>query len=226
MPLFPPNKITTPERKASGLVAVEMSREFSETVIPMAALLGTVLGGLVMFEAMIFSGNDLAIAVRILSHSVIGPFAAGVVGLILTARISAAQAAEIQTMYQNLGSDAQLALRTRTLMLSAGAFAAYVVFITCALTGAVIAGEWLLSGSSWQVVELVLLTRQPTDWVWDAIVAALIGLGISTATLKSASRGAQHHREISRTAGRAVSFALLAVCVIQTLYWLLRSLAR
>lgn len=209
---------------AKGSVVVELSREYTETVIPMVALLGALLGGIALYEAMTFSGNDPAIAVSVLVHTVVSPLASGAVGLVLAARISAAQATEIQALYQAGLPEDRVALGSRLAMLTVGAFAAYVVFMGCALTGSVIAAELVLPGSSLEIIERVLIVRHPMEWPLDAAVSAVSGFGIAMAAFKSASQGAHHHREISRTAGRSVSMGLLAVCTVQTLYWMLRSL--
>lgn len=210
---------------AKGSVVVELSRELTEAVIPLTALLGALLGGVAVYEAMAFSSNDLAIAVSVLAHTVIGSLACGVIGLVLAARISAAQATEIQALYQAGCTEGQVFLGSRLFMLTVGAFAAYVVFIVCALTGSVIAAEAALPGSSFEVMDRVLLMRHPIEWILDAFVSAITGLGVAAAAMQSARQGANHHREISRTAGRSVSWGLLAVCVVQALYWLLRGLA-
>lgn len=212
------------QRQTGSSVVTELSKELTETVIPISALVGLLLGGVVMFEAMTLSKDDVVISATVLSHSVLGPFACGLVGLILAARISAAQAAEIQSLYGASASDEQLALGARTVMLGAGAFASYIVFITCALVGSVIATEAALAGASAQIPDLIMYVRHPLEWIWDAVAATVMGMGISYAAQKSASRGVKHHKEISRTAGRSVSVALIAVCIVQTLYWLLLSL--
>lgn len=229
MPLFAKSAgstvfdVMTPSAK--GSVVVELSRELTEAVIPLAALLGALLGGVALYEAMVFSGNDLAIAVSVLVHTVIGSFSCGVIGLVLAARISAAQATEIQALYQTGCTEDQVFLGSRLFMLTAGAFAAYVVFMVCALTGSVISAEVALPGSSFEVIDRVLLMRHPMEWVLDGLVSSVTGLGVAVAAVQSARQGANHHRDISRTAGRSVSWGLLAVCLVQALYWLLRGVA-
>lgn len=213
------------QNESSRALIEELFKELRETVVPISALLGAILGGLVMFEAMTFSRNDLVIASTALAHSLLGPLSVGLIGLILAARISAAQAAEIQGLYQSGASETEIASTTRTVILALGAFVSYVVFIAFTLTGAVIATEFVLSGASSEILDIVLRARHPLEWIGDSIAATLMGAGICIAAFKSATRGATHHRAISRTAGRSVSYGLLTVCVVLTLYWLLLGLS-
>ncbi len=204
------------------MIVGELANEFTETILPIAALVGLLIGGFFTHEVLALSNNDPRITVKAATIFAIGAIAPGVVGFLLCARISSSLATELQTAYlKGLDPSAQFQ-NQRLFTLAVGGFIACISYQAMSIIGAVIAAEYALPGASVYMLELLLTERHPMDWCGDALLSAAMGAAIGYAAILSANQGSRMQREISRTAGRAVSYGLIAVCGLELMYWLIR----
>lgn len=209
----------------SKMIVGELANEFSETILPIAALLGFIIGGFFTYELLVFSNNDLRITIKAASLFSLGALAPGMIGFLLCARVSSSLATELQASYIQGNAQADQFRKHRLVTLGLGAFVACVTYQALAIVGTLIATELALPGASAQALELLLLERHPVAWFGDACLAGLMGAAIGHSAMLAANQGCRMQREISRTAGRAVSYGLLAACLIEMLYWALRQAA-
>lgn len=210
---------------SSKMIVSELANEFSETILPIAALLGFIVGGFFTYELLIFSNNDLHITIKAASLFSLGALAPGIIGFLLCARVSSSLATELQASYIQGNTQTHQFRKHRLITLGLGAFVACITYQALAIVGTLIAAELALPGASAQTLELLLLERHPLAWFGDAFLAGLMGAAIGHSAMLAASQGSRLQREISRTAGRAVSYGLVAVCLIAMLYWILRQAA-
>lgn len=207
------------------MIVTELANEFTETILPLAALVGLLMGGLFTYEVLLLANNDPRIAVKAASMFAIGAIAPGIVGFLLCARISSSLATELQTAYLRGADPTQQHQKQRLFTLFVGGFIACIAYQSLGIIGAVIATEMALPGASAHILELLLIERHPLDWLGDSLLSGAIGAAIGYAATLAANQGSRLHREIPRTAGRAVSYGLIAVCGIELIYWLVRQTA-
>lgn len=216
----------TSQLREMPAIAREIGRETSETLLPMASLVGFALGVLATLESLDLTRGDLVLTVTFTSLLVCGPIAPPLAGLLIALRMSTSQATEIQ-MKIHQGDTAALgrdSIKTRLQWMAAAGIATCSIMQLSAAIGAILAIEWRLPGAAGLAMDLVLTTRAPLEWLGDALLSATIAVMIGASSVYAANAGARNDREISRTAGRSATLGLLAVLAPAGLYWIVRGL--
>lgn len=206
-------------------ISREIGRETTETLLPIASIIGFALGAIVTFEALAITRGDLIVSVTYGSLLVYGPLAPPLVGLLIALRMSTTQATEIQVQIR-LGDESALSRQSISMRLkwmAAAGLATCSILQLSAAIGSVLAIEWRLPGASGAAIDLFLTARPAYEWLLDGILAMTISAMIGAAAIYAANAGARHDREISRTAGRSATLSMLAVIAPTALFWLIRA---
>lgn len=222
---MPANSPFTLDLLPRSAISREIGRETTETLLPIASILGFVLGAIVTFEALAITRGDLIVSVTYGSLLVYGPLAPPLVGLLIALRMSTTQATEIQVQIR-LGDESALSRQSISMRLkwmAAAGLATCSILQLSAAIGSVLAIEWRLPGASGAAIDLFLTARPAYEWLLDGILAMTISATIGAAAIYAANAGARHDREISRTAGRSATLSMLAVIAPTSLFWLIRA---
>lgn len=222
---MPANSPFTLDLLPRSAISREIGRETTETLLPIASIIGFVLGAIVTFEALAITRGDLIVSVTYGSLLVYGPLAPPLVGLLIALRMSTTQATEIQVQIR-LGDESALSRQSISMRLkwmAAAGLATCSILQLSAAIGSVLAIEWRLPGASGAAIDLFLTARPAYEWLLDGILAMTISATIGAAAIYAANAGARHDREISRTAGRSATLSMLAVIAPTALFWLIRA---
>lgn len=222
---MPANSPFTLDLLPRSAISREIGRETTETLLPIASIIGFVLGAIVTFEALAITRGDLIVSVTYGSLLVYGPLAPPLVGLLIALRMSTTQATEIQVQIR-LGDESALSRQSISMRLkwmAAAGLATCSILQLSAAIGSVLAIEWRLPGASGAAIDLFLTARPAYEWLLDGILAMTISATIGAAAIYAANAGARHDREISRTAGRSATLSMLAVIAPTSLFWLIRA---
>jgi len=222
---MPPHLTGLKDLLSRSHISKEIGRETTETLLPIASLIGFVLGAIVTFEALAITRGDLAISVTYGSLLVCGPLAPPLVGLLIALRMSTTQATEIQVQIR-VGDESALnreSVSMRLKWMAAAGLATCSLLQLSAAIGSILAIEWRLPGASGAATDLFLTARPAYEWLLDGILAMTISAMIGAAAIYAANAGARNDREIARTAGRSATLSMLAVIVPTALFWLIRA---
>lgn len=222
---MPANSPFTLDLLPRSAISREIGRETTETLLPIASIIGFVLGAIVTFEALAITRGDLIVSVTYGSLLVYGPLAPPLVGLLIALRMSTTQATEIQVQIR-LGDESALSRQSISMRLkwmAAAGLATCSILQLSAAIGSILAIEWRLPGASGAAIDLFLTARPAYEWLLDGILAMTISATIGAAAIYAANAGARHDREISRTAGRSATLSMLAVIAPTALFWLIRA---
>lgn len=222
---MPVNTPLTPDFLPRSAISREIGREATETLLPIASLIGFVLGAIVTFEALAITRGDLVISVTYGSLLVYGPLAPPLAGLLIALRMSTSQATEIQMQVRagNEGALSRHSISTRLKWMAAAGLAACSILQLSAAIGSILAIEWQLPGASGVAIDLFLTARPAYEWLLDGMLAMTISAMIGAAAIYAATAGARNDREIPRTAGRSATLSMVAVIAPTALFWLIRA---
>jgi len=197
----------------------EVLREITENILPMAAVVGLLVGFGFTYEALSWLQNDVGIVVAAAANSVLGPLSPAFAAFLIVSRISATQAIGVF-----LGDVPNREWYRRNLIVALGGFAACSLFQISAIIGHAAAAEAKLPGSSSTVLSTLLLERAPFDWLVDNLFAAVMGFLISGASIRAAVFSAStDKRKGAAAASRSVSWGIMIICLCETFYWTFRS---
>jgi hypothetical protein len=197
----------------------ELHREITENILPMAAIVGLLVGFWFTYEALVWLQDDINMVVTLATNTVLGPLSALFAAFLIVSRISATQAIEV---YMNNVTFQDR--NRRNIIIALSGLAACAFFQISATIGSVVASEVRLPRSTEPLIVALLMERVPVDWIIDNFLAAIMGFLISQVSIHAAVVTEKtDERRGAGAASRSVSWGILVIFLCEIVYWTVRS---